>query len=55
VADIDYFARLKLLAALKRGDPMPDWLPVNGWLEPVAEVHQWAVDEIERLRRMRDG
>jgi hypothetical protein len=43
-------ARLKQLADMKQGDLMPDWLPVDHWAEPLGEVLQTAVREIEYWR-----
>jgi hypothetical protein len=43
-------ARLKQLANMKQGDPTPDWLPDNQWVEPLGVVLQAAVEEIEYWR-----
>lgn len=44
-------ARLRVLGALKTGDPMPEWLGgPNGWGEPLAQLCAEAADEIEFLR-----
>ncbi|HXJ15153.1 MAG TPA: hypothetical protein VNH19_23010 [Candidatus Limnocylindrales bacterium] len=42
--------RLDELAALKIGDPIPEWLPANDWGTPVSELCREAADKIRFLR-----
>jgi len=43
--------RLRELAALKTGDPPPQWLPVNQWAEAIGELCGQAADLIEEEDR----
>lgn len=47
---MDVLARLRELAALKTGDPLPAWMPEMDWGTPVSELANQAADEIKRLR-----
>jgi hypothetical protein len=42
--------RLRELGDKKIGDPMPTWLPINNWANPLSELCRSAVEEIERMQ-----
>lgn len=50
---MDILARLKSIADLKTGDPIPDWLKgANGWGDALSQTCRDAIKEIEHLRSL---
>jgi hypothetical protein len=50
---MDMLEKLRVLASLKTGDPMPQFLGDGfNWHEPIGKLCAQAADEIERLRSL---
>jgi len=48
----DVVSRLRQLASLKTGDPLPDWLSSHDWGTPISKLAGQAADLIESLNRV---